>query len=312
VNGGALFKAAVFIALGALCLTGWISPPVALAAGIGLALTAGAPFPAFTQAATRYLLQASVVGLGFGLNLAQVWAAGRIGFGFTVISIFGTLAAGWLLGRVLRVDRQASLLISTGTAICGGSAIAAVGSAIHADKRAMSVALGTVFILNAVALFLFPLIGRSLGLTQTQFGLWAAIAIHDTSSVVGSAARYGDEALRLATTVKLARALWIIPLVLGIAFLSRSKTAKVKLPWFILLFVLAAGIRTWFPRGEGGYRWITHAAGLSLTLTLFLIGTGLTRETLRTVGARGLAQGVILWLIVAVTTLLAVRMVLHA
>lgn len=300
-------QAALFIILCAFCLTGWISPPWALAAGICLALTAGPAFPSFTHTATKYLLQSSVVGLGFGMNLTDVWTAGRTGFGFTAATILGTLAVGWLLGRAWRVESPVSLLISSGTAICGGSAIAAVGSVIKADKRAMSVALGTVFILNALALFLFPLIGQGLGLTQTQFGMWAAIAIHDTSSVVGAAARFGDDALRLATTVKLARALWIIPLVLGIAYMTRTKKARIALPWFILFFVLAAGVRTLFPQGETGFTVITRAARLGLTLTLFLIGTGLTRETIRTVGVRALGQGFVLWVIVAVTSLLAVR-----
>lgn len=301
----------LFALLCASCLTEWISPPMALAMGMVLALTAGAPFHSASQITAKYLLQASVTGLGFGMNLTQVWIAGKTGFGFTAATILGTLTAGWLLGRAFRVERQASLLVSAGTAICGGSAIAAVGSAIHADKRALSVALGTVFILNALALVLFPPIGHRLGLTQTQFGMWAAIAIHDTSSVVGAAARYGDEALRLATTVKLARALWIIPLVVGVLVMTPGKKTRITLPWFILFFVLAAVIHTVYPQGENGYRWITNAARHGLTLTLFLIGTGLTRETIRTVGARALAQGITLWLMVAATSLLAVRTFLN-
>ncbi len=305
--GGASIQTALFYLLGTVCLTGWLSPAIALALGVALALLAGHPFPSGTPKITKYLLQGSVVGLGFGLNLAQVWLAGKTGFGFTAATILGTLAAGWLLGRLFKVERSVSLLISTGTAICGGSAIAAVGSVIKADKKAMSVALGTVFILNAVALFLFPPIGKALGLSQHQFGLWAALAIHDTSSVVGAAARYGDEALHLATTVKLARALWIIPLVLALAIAARSDKSRIALPWFIFLFVAAAAVRSYAPGGEPVYAWITGAARRGLTLTLFLIGTGLTRESLRTVGARALVQGVTLWLLSAGISLLAVR-----
>jgi uncharacterized integral membrane protein (TIGR00698 family) len=297
----------LFFLCGALCLTGWLSPPLALGLGIVLALTAGHPFPSGTPTVTKFLLQASVVGLGFGINLSQVWQAGRTGFGFTAATIIGTLAAGWLIGRLLKVERGVSLLISSGTAICGGSAIAAVGSVIKADKKSMSVALGAVFLLNAAALFLFPPIGRALDLSQTQFGLWAAIAIHDTSSVVGAAARYGADALDVATTVKLTRALWIIPLTLAIALASRSEQKRVVIPWFIFLFVAAAAVRTALPGGEAVYGAIKALAVRGLTLTLFLIGTGLTLESVRTVGGRALIQAVILWLLSAGISLLAVR-----
>lgn len=298
---------AVFAALSLLCLTGLVSPPVALAVGMAVALTLGQPFPEFTHRATKYLLQGSIVGLGFGMNLGQIWKVGRIGFGFTVATIAGTMALGWLLGRALRVDPQASLLVSSGTAICGGSAIAAVGAVLDADRKAMSVALGTVFVLNACALFVFPPVGKHLGMSQQQFGMWSAIAIHDTSSVVGAAAKYGDEALRVATTVKLTRALWIIPLSLGIAVVARKKNAKITIPWFVLLFVLAAGVNTALPQGETIYGLLQHGAKIGLTLTLFLIGTGLSREAIRTVGARAMIQGVLLWVAISFTGLLAVR-----
>jgi uncharacterized integral membrane protein (TIGR00698 family) len=288
-----------------------ISPPVALAVGIVVALTVGQPFPAFTNKAAKYLLQWSVIGLGFGMNLGDIWAAGSTGFAFTVATIAGTLLLGWLLGRALRVENQTSCLISSGTAICGGSAIAAVGAVLNADKRAMSVALAAVFSLNALALFIFPPIGKMLGMSQEQFGLWAAIAIHDTSSVVGAAAKYGDIALQFATTVKLTRALWIIPLTLGISFFIHRKSGKIVIPWFILFFVMAAAVRTIFPRGEEGYILIRHTATIGLTFTLFLIGTGFSREAIRRVGVRAMIQSVALWLIVSVAGLLAVLTFIH-
>lgn len=301
----------LFFGFSIACLTGLISPPLALACGVCLTLSIGQVFHDFTHKATKWLLQASVVGLGFGINLAQVWGAGKTGFGFTVVTITGTLLAGWLIGRMLKVDPQTSLLVSAGTAICGGSAIAAVGAVLKADKKAMSVALGTVFILNALALFIFPPLGKWMGLSQAQFGLWSAIAIHDTSSVVGAAAKYGDEALRLATTVKLTRALWIIPLVIVLSLMNRQKGGKITIPWFILFFVLAAGVRSMFPQGASGYLVITDAAKIGLTLALFFIGTSLSREAIRTVGARAMIQGVALWIIISLAGLLSVRQLIQ-
>ena len=301
----------LFFLTAALSLTGLVSPSLALAAGLLLALTLGNPFPAQSARWAKLLLQVSVVGLGFGLDLPAVWAAGKLGFGFTVATIFGTLALGWLVGRLLRVERETSLLVSTGTAICGGSAIAAVGAVIRADSRAMSVSLGTVFVLNAVALFVFPPLGKALGLSQQEFGLWSAIAIHDTSSVVGAAARYGDEALALATTVKLSRALWIVPLALGLALSRGGGAGRVRIPWFILFFLAAAALRTLWPAGEGAYDLAQLAAKRGLTLTLFLIGVGMSRAALRETGLRPLVQGVVLWLFISVAGLLAVQAVLR-
>lgn len=300
----------LFVVLSLACMTGVVSPPLALAGGVALAMTVGPPFPEFTHRATKYLLQASIVGLGFGMNLAQVWKAGRTGFGFTVATIAGTLLLGWLLGRVLRVEAQTSLLVSSGTAICGGSAIAAVGAVLDADRKAMSVSLGTVFILNACALFIFPGVGRHLGLSQEQFGMWSAIAIHDTSSVVGAASKFGDEALRVATTVKLTRALWIIPLSLGIALMRRKKDTKITIPWFVFLFLLAAAVNTALPQGEVLYAFVQKASKIGLTLTLFFIGTGLSREAIRTVGARAMIQGVLLWIAISLAGLFAVSQIL--
>jgi uncharacterized integral membrane protein (TIGR00698 family) len=295
---------ATFVALLAFCLTPWCSPPIALALGLALALTIGHPFK--TSKITRLLLQVSVVGLGFGMNLQKVVEAGRAGVLFTIATIIGTLLLGWLLGRAMHIGRGTAHLISSGTAICGGSAIAAVGPVIGASDEEMSVSLGTVFILNSIALFAFPLIGKALQLTQTQFGVWAAIAIHDTSSVVGAASSFGAEALQIATTVKLARALWIVPLTLGTAFAFHKRDAKVTLPWFILFFLVAAVIRTYVPGPAFAWDWIVRAARVGLTVTLFLIGASLSRRSLAAVGVRPLILGVVLWIVISAAGLWAV------
>jgi uncharacterized integral membrane protein (TIGR00698 family) len=285
------------------CVTPWASPPLALALGLVLALTVGNPYAGKTSKPTKLLLQASVVGLGFGMNLQKVVEAGRTGIVFTVATIAGTLLLGWLAGRLLRIERRTSHLISSGTAICGGSAIAAVGPVIGATDDEMSVSLGTVFILNAIALFIFPLIGHRLNMTQTQFGVWAAIAIHDTSSVVGAAARYGAEALQIATTIKLTRALWIVPLTLASALAFRSKSTRVSVPWFILWFVVASVIRTYV---DGPWGTVVNLARIGLTVTLFLIGAGLSRKSLAAVGVRPLLLGVLLWIVISCVSLFAV------
>jgi uncharacterized integral membrane protein (TIGR00698 family) len=306
VRTSAEVRGAIFFALLAFCLTPWASPPIALALGLALALTIGHPFAGRTSKPTKFLLQASVVGLGFGMNLREVIAAGRSGFLFTVATIAGTLLLGYLAGRALRVERTISHLISSGTAICGGSAIAAVGPVLEATDEQMSVSLATVFILNSVALFVFPAIGHSQHLTQHQFGIWSAIAIHDTSSVVGAAAKYGAEALQVATTVKLTRALWIVPLTLATALLRRSRprTGKIAIPWFILWFVVASIIRTYV---DAPFDIIVRAARIGLTVTLFLIGAGLSRRSIANVGARPLLLGVLLWVVISATSLVAVE-----
>jgi uncharacterized integral membrane protein (TIGR00698 family) len=303
VPGESPLRAALFFALLIFCATPWASPPIALALGLALALTAGNPFAKQTSKPTKLLLQASVVGLGFGMNLQKVVEAGRTGMLFTIVTIAGTLLLGFLLGRAMRISRTTSHLISSGTAICGGSAIAAVGPVIDARDEEMSVALGTVFILNSIALFAFPPLGQLLHLTQTQFGVWAAIAIHDTSSVVGAAARYGAEALQIATTVKLARALWIVPLTLATAFVFRRKSAKIAIPWFILLFVVASVIRTYL---AGPWDVVVQLARIGLTITLFLIGAALSRQAIAAVGARPLVLGVVLWIVISAASLFAV------
>ena len=299
-----------FFALLLFCLTPWCPPPLALALGLALALTLGSPFKTSRQ--TRILLQTSVVGLGFGMNLQKVVEAGRSGILFTLATIVGTLLAGYALGRVLRVSSGTAHLISSGTAICGGSAIAAVGPVIGATDEEMSVSLGTVFILNSIALFIFPLIGAALHLTQAQFGIWSAIAIHDTSSVVCAAAAYGAEALQVATTVKLTRALWIVPLTLGTAFAFRrrmSGAGRVVIPWFILYFLLASVIRTYVPAPQIAWDVVVRVARIGLTVTLFLIGSALSRKSLAAVGFRPLILGVTLWILVSAAGLWAVRAV---
>jgi len=296
----------LFVALLVFCATPWASPPIALALGLALALTVGNPFAKQTSKPTKILLQASVAGLGFGMNLQKVVEAGRTGILFTFVTIAGTLLLGYLLGRAMRIDRTTAHLISSGTAICGGSAIAAVGPVIDAKDEQMSVALGTVFILNSIALFAFPPIGHQLHLTQTQFGVWAAIAIHDTSSVVGAAAKYGAEALQIATTVKLTRALWIVPVTLATAFFFKRKSAKVTIPWFILYFVVASVLRTYIAAPAEVWSTLTMLAKIGLTITLFLIGAGLSRKSIAAVGARPLILGILLWIAISSVSLFAV------
>ncbi len=302
----------VFFLLILLCMTPWISPPIALALGLILALTVGNPYPKQTAKTTKILLQASVVLLGFGMNLSEVIKAGKSGILFTIVTIFGTLALGFLIGRLLKVKDKTSNLISSGTAICGGSAIAAVAPVIEANSEEISVSLGTIFILNSIALFAFPVIGHALNLSQNQFGVWAAIAIHDTSSVVGAAAKYGGEALQIATTVKLTRALWIAPVALLFSLFYRNKKAKIAVPYFILFFLLATIVRTYTPATfpPSIFDSLVMLAKTGLTITLFLIGASLSAEVLKKVGVRPLVQGVLLWIIITAVSLLAVLKIL--
>ena len=293
-----------------LCLlisaSGFVSPPVALAMGLVVGLAFPHPYGEEAKKYSKFLLQASVVGLGFGMNLHEVVQAGRTGFLYTMLGISFALLAGMGLGTALGVQRVPAFLISTGTAICGGSAIAAVGPITQASDEEMAVALGTVFVLNSVALLIFPAIGAALKLSQSQFGLWAALAIHDTSSVVGAAAKYGAEALAIATTVKLARALWIVPLALGTAMVRGAK-AKIQWPWFIGLFCLAAVCNTYLPAGAHAYAIAVKVAKIGLTATLFLIGSGISVGTIKRVGHRPLLQGIILWFLVLVGSLWMIR-----
>ena len=283
-----------------------MSPPVALAMGLVFGLLLPHPYGNEAKRISKYLLQSSVVGLGFGMNLHQVIQAGRNGFVYTMLGISFALLAGMGLGALFGVQRVPAFLISTGTAICGGSAIAAVGPITEATDEEMAVALGTVFVLNSVALLIFPTIGTALKMTQPQFGLWAALAIHDTSSVVGAAAKYGTVALAIATTVKLARALWIVPLSVGTAIVRGAK-AKIQWPWFIGLFCLAAVCNTYLPSGAYVYSLAVKLAKVGLTATLFLIGSGISLTTIKKVGHRPLLQGAILWLLVLVGSLWLIR-----
>lgn len=293
----------IFIVLFVCCLLPFVTPAIALFAGLAFALTAGQPYPKFSKKTSKYLLQFSVVGLGFGMNLYASLQSGKEGMLFTIVSVFAVLALGMWLGKRLLIDRKTSYLIAAGTAICGGSAIAAVGPVVKADDNQMSMSLGTIFILNAIALFIFPPIGHLLGLTQEQFGLWAAIAIHDTSSVVGAGAAYGEIALEIATMVKLTRALWIIPITILTMFLFKQKGAKITIPWFILFFILAMVANTFLSLPEGLTRSVVWAAKQGLTLTLFLIGAGLSRQVIRQVGIRPMVQGVLLWIFIGAISL---------
>lgn len=289
-----------------LAASGLLSPPLALAAGILFGFSFTHPFHMESRKGAKLLLQVSVVGLGFGMNLHEVLHAGRSGFFYTAGSIAAALMLGWALGKLLHVQSNISYLISTGTAICGGSAIAAISPITDANEEDIAVSLGTIFILNSIALVAFPFIGTQLHLSQTQFGLWSALAIHDTSSVVGAAAKFGTLALAVGTTVKLVRALWIVPLSLGTAMVRKSK-ARIQWPWFIGVFCLAAVANTYVPSLHPAYGVLKHLGVLGLTVTLYLIGTGLSMKTIRQVGPRPLLQGVLLWIVVASGSLLLIR-----
>lgn len=278
--------------------TPWASPPIALALGLVFGFTLAHPFQNLAHKFSKILLQICVVGLGFSMNLRDVLNVGRSGFVYTFLSISFVMIVGLTLGRLLRVNRTNSFLIAVGTAICGGSAIAAVGPIVEATNEDMSASLGTVFILNSVALIVFPAMGKALGLTQQQFGLWAALAIHDTSSVVGAGIKYGAVALALATTVKLARALWIAPVALLTA-IGKHHKARIRWPWFILLFVYATIINTYFPSGTAVYIRLAMLSKIGLIVTLYLIGSNISLATLKTVGVRPLLQGALLWIVVA-------------
>lgn len=287
-------------------LSQWCTPPFLLFLGLAYALLCGQAYPSLNKKLSKKLLQYSVVGLGFGMNLYESLASGREGMLFTIVSVVGTLIIGMWIGRkLLKMDKETSYLISSGTAICGGSAIAAVGPVIKAKPENMSVALAVVFVLNAIALFIFPSIGHALGLSQQEFGTWAAIAIHDTSSVVGAGAAYGEEALKVATTIKLTRALWIIPLALATSFLFKNQDRKVTIPWFILFFVIAILMNTFVLEEMPAIgTLISGLARKCLTLTMFFIGASLSTDVLRAVGLKPLIQGVLLWVVISLASLL--------
>jgi uncharacterized integral membrane protein (TIGR00698 family) len=307
----------IFVLALALAFTGLLSPPMALAAGILFGLSFPHPYINESRGIARSLLQSSVVALGFGMNFHEVLKAGRSGFIYTAMGVSFVLLAGLALGKLLRVRDNSSFLITAGTAICGGSAIAAIGPILQANEEEMAVSLGTIFILNSIALLIFPPIGNALHLSQSQFGLWAALAIHDTSSVVGATTKYGPQALVIGTTVKLARALWIVPLALAPAAIQRSRSKdagnpatsgpRVQFPGFIAFFVLAAVLNTYFSALGHLSNGLFTLGRLGLTATLFLIGSGISRATLREVGWRPLLLGVLLWLGVGITSLYFIR-----
>ena len=290
---------------GMTAFSSWVTPPVALFLGLAFALLCGQAYPKFNKKVSKKLLQYSVVGLGFGMNLHASLASGKEGMMFTIVSVVGTMLVGMFIGRkLLKVNRDTSYLISSGTAICGGSAIAAVGPVIKAKDSDMSVALATIFVLNAIALFIFPVLGEWLGLTQQEFGTWAAIAIHDTSSVVGAGAAYGEEALQVGTTIKLTRALWIIPLALVTSIIFKSEGKKISIPWFILWFIVAILLNTYVLDSvpEVG-KAISGLARKGLIVTMFFIGASLSTDVLKAVGVKPLVQGILLWLVISIGSL---------
>ena len=308
-------RARIIFLLGLLLAgSGLVSPPVALVGGIAYGFLIEHPLRREASSLAKLLLQLSVVLLGFGIDLNQVIHAGKSGFLYTAISITLAVALGLCLGKLFKVGGKASYLITMGTAICGGSAIAALAPITDANEEEISISMGTVFLLNSVALLLFPAVGWWLHLSQNQFGLWAALAIHDTSSVVGAAAKYGNQALAIGTTVKLARALWIVPVSLVTASLmgrmanahGTTRQARIKVPWFIFFFILASVASTYLVRFAPAYRDMNHLGKLGLTATLFLIGTSLSRKTLKQVGLRPLLQGVVLWIMVGCGSLAAI------
>ena len=301
-----LLQKILFIGLGILCLTPFISAPIALVLGFVIALLVGNPYELTTKKLISKLLQISVVGLGFGMNANTALKAGKEGFIFSMVSIISVLILGYFLTRIFNIDKITGYLISSGTAICGGSAIAAVAPIVKAKPNQISVALAVVFTLNSVGLLIFPLIGNALDLSQHEFGLWCAIAIHDTSSVVGAAAKYGTEALEVATTVKLARALWIIPLSIFSVMIFKNKESKIKIPWFIGYFIIAMLLNTYFPLIQQFSPAIVTMAKAGLTLTLFLIGAGLSINVIKNMGTKPLLLAVLLWIFIACGSLLVI------
>ncbi len=299
-----------------IACTIFLDPPFALLTGLIIAFTIGNPFIKLNKKATTLLLQVSVVCLGFSMNFEHAMQAGKEGFLFTVATIGVTLLAGFLIGKALKIDKNTSLLISNGTAICGGSAIAAIAPVIKANDQQISVSLGTVFILNSIGLFLFPVLGHYLHMNDQQFGTWCAIAIHDTSSVVGAASKFSEEALKIATTIKLERALWIIPITLATAYFQHS-TGKVRIPYFIFYFIIAILISTYLPNhfsflnnnfeGHTLFQWAYIFGRKGLVVTLFLIGSGLSLKTIQQVGWRPILQGVLLWLIIGGISLFVIK-----
>ncbi|OBS12280.1 hypothetical protein ATE49_05485 [Elizabethkingia miricola] len=301
-----LLQKILFFVLLIFCVTPFVEPPLALILGFVVSFFIGHPYIKHNSIAAKYLLQFSVVGLGFGMNLTEAIKVGKEGLIFTVASIFFTLIVGLIIGRYLKINKSTSTLISGGTAICGGSAIAALAPVINAKDEDISVAMACIFILNALALLIFPVIGHQLNMSQDQFGLWSAIAIHDTSSVIGSAQKYGEEALKIATTVKLERALWIIPVSILLSVLNKGSVKKIKIPYFILGFIGAILLAYYFPQIKPFGEIMVFTAKKALNITLFLIASGLSISSIKKVGVKPLVQGVLLWIFISVGSLLVI------
>jgi uncharacterized integral membrane protein (TIGR00698 family) len=302
------YRKILFFIAAVACLSPFVTSPIALIGGLLFAHFIGHPYLELNHKAVKLLLKVAIVGLGFGMNINKTLATGKDGFFLTAAFIFSTLALGIFLGKVYGVNKKTTHLISSGTAICGGSAIAAMSPVINASEKSISIALGVVFLLNSVALLVFPPIGHYFALTEHQFGLWAAIAIHDTSSVVGAALAYGEEALEVATTVKLTRALWIIPLSIISMFLYKGKSNKIKIPWFIFLFIFAILVNSYLPLPEILTIYIPYFSKSVLVLTLFLIGAGLSVDKIKSAGWKPMLLGLSLWIIVSITSLVIIRM----
>lgn len=299
--------ALILIPFAAFGLSGMvISAPIALLCGLVYAFIFENPYPKFNKKCSKYLLQVAVVCLGFNMNLQESLKSGADGMMFTVVSVIGVMVMGVMFGYWMHINRKTAYLISSGTAICGGSAIAAVGPVLKADTDEMAVALGVIFILNSIALFVFPPLGHMLDMSQTQFGTWAAIAIHDTSSVVGAGEVYGEQALQTATLIKLTRALWIIPLAFATMFIFRDKTGKVSIPWFIFLFVLAMVINTYVQLPQAFVDVMVWIARRGMVVTLFMIGASLTIKMMKSVGVKPLLLAVLLWVVISVSSLFVV------
>ncbi len=305
-----IYIATIFVILIPFNLLGLnfnISPALALLIGLLYAMVFNNPFPKFNKKASKYLLQASVVGLGFGMNIIESLKSGYDGMIFTIVSVFGVMILGVTIGYLLHINRKTSYLIASGTAICGGSAIAAVGPVIKANENEMAISLGVIFILNAIALFIFPPIGHYFNLTETQFGTWAAIAIHDTSSVVGAGEAFGATALQTATLIKLTRALWIIPLALITMMFFRDKSSKISIPWFIFLFIIAMIINTYCYLPQEISKSIIWLAKRGLVITLFMIGASLSISSIKNVGFKPLLLAIALWIIIGISSFFVVN-----
>jgi uncharacterized integral membrane protein (TIGR00698 family) len=285
-------------------LLGKINSPTALLLGFVISLILNNPFKSYSHKAINYFLKISVVGLGFGMFIKETLETSKEAFALTVFSIILTVSLGLLLTRLLKLDLKLGYLITTGTAICGGSAIAAISPVIKAKNKIISIALGIIFLLNSIALFVFPAVGQLLNLTQKQFGLWCAIAIHDTSSVVGAALGYGEEALRIATTVKLSRTLWIIPLSIFSMFIFKTKGEKIKIPYFILLFVVAIIINSYHILPESTTSFIVLLAKRLLILTLFLVGSTISIRDLKSTGVKPIVLAFSLWIFISIFSLI--------